>query len=217
LGLLYAHIVHHFICVNGLDADSAIGQRKTVDMQTESREDTEYEIELPLVNVTEENVLDVIMSCHNYSESLRDGILKIETWIMNFAEEQIAPLRESGCLSEDEIDEIKKKMCVISPITLTLYTHWCQMEMFIKMPDSEKEKELLNKAPDRFKARYKGNAANRQARETSTDEEIAKTEEVQVNNAEDLKKRQSMTFLEFLKEFGEEVKASVKGNEGKAA
>ena len=157
------------------------------------------------------------MSCHDFGETLRDGVLKIETWIMNFAEEQIAPLRESGELNEEEIDEIKKKMCVISPITLTLYTHWLQMESYIKMPDSEKEKELLKKVPDRFKARYRGNAANRQARETTPDEEIAKEEDSNDNSAEEQKRRQSMTFNEFLKEFGEEVKSTSGGDEGKAA
>ena len=186
-------------------------------MQAEKKEDDDYEIELPLVNVTEENVLDVIMSCHDLTESLRDGVLKIETWIMNFAEEQIAPLRDSGYLSEEEIDEIKKKMCVISPITLTLYTHWLQMESYIKLPDSEKEKELFKKVPDRFKARYKGNASNRQARDVTADEEIVKTEERHSDSAEELKRRQSMTFVDFLKEFGEEVKASTTGDEGKEA
>lgn len=186
-------------------------------MQAEERRDNNYEIELPLVNATEENVLDVIMSCHDYGESIRDGVLKIETWIMNFAEEKISHLRELGILSESEIEEIKKKMCVISPLTLTLYTQWIQMNAYIKMTDSENEKELLKKLPDRFKARYRGNAANRQARETTPDEESAKEEDSNDNSAEEQKRRQSMTFNEFLKEFGEEVKSSSCGDEGKAA
>lgn len=186
-------------------------------MQAEERKDNNYEIELPLVNATEENVLDVIMSCHDYGESIRDGVLKIETWIMNFAEEKISHLRELGILSESEIEEIKKKMCVISPLTLTLYTQWIQMNAYIKMTDSENEKELLKKVPDRFKARYRGNASNRQARETTIEEECSNETTKLDSDVEELKRRQSMTFNEFLKELGEEIKSSLNGNEGKAA
>lgn len=178
---------------------------------------TDFEIGLPMVNVKEENVLDVLITLHDSSEPLKDGVLKIQTWIMNFAEEQIAPLRESGEFTEDEIDAIKRKMCVISPLTLSLYTHWFQMEQYIKMPDSEKERVLMEKMPDRFKARFRGNASNRQAREVATTEEIQGEESGKESSAEQIKRMQNMTFVEFLKELGRELGDRLRTKDGKAA
>ena len=126
-------------------------------------------------------------------------------------------MRDSGQFTDDEIEDIKRKICVISPITLTLYIHWLQMESYIKMSDPEKEKMLLEKITDRFKARYKGNASNRQAREPSPDEEVANGCQGQPNDAEELKRKRNMTFTEFLKEFGEEIKKTIGQDEGKAA
>lgn len=185
------------------------------------RPEDKAEIDLPLKNVIEGDVYGALLVNGPSNETFKDGILKLETWIMNFAEEQIAPLRECGEFTEDEIEAIKKKCCVISPLTLSLYCYWLQMEDYIKMPDSEKEKILLEKIPDRFKARFKGNAANRQAREITIEEETAKNEGGDDDNAEAIKRKQSMTFVEFLKEFGKAVKEELGGgekhNEGQAA
>lgn len=186
-------------------------------MQLEPRPEDNVEIELPLVKVTEKEVYETLLVNTPFSESFKDGVLKLETWIMNFAEEQVAPLRDSAQFTENEIDAIKKKVCVISPITLTLYTHWLQMESFLRLPDSEKEKFLLGKMPNRFKARFKGNASNRQAREITADEEAAKDKGAQNDSADEMKRRQGLSLMEFLKEFGNLIKEELKSNEGKAA
>ena len=132
------------------------------------------DFELPLVKCTKMDVFNALFVHHPADEPYKDGLLKLQTWILNFAEEQVKPLRESELFTEDQVEEIKKKYSVISPITLTLYTHWLQMEQFIKMTDSEKEKHMLERLPDRFKARFRGNAACRSAREETPDEEAAK-------------------------------------------
>ena len=166
-------------------------------------------IDLPLVNISKQDVLGALLVHTANEEPYRDALLKLQTWVVNFAEEQISPLRESGCFTEDELENIKTKNCVISPITLTLYLHWLQMEDFAKLPDSEKEKMLLEKLPDRFKARYKGNAACRNAREVSSDEEQQRESSEESAEAKD--NLIHMTFDEFLKQFGETVKAENQG------
>ena len=93
-------------------------------------------IDLPLVNIDKTDVLGALfVHTNNVGELYHDALLKLQTWILNFAEEQVAPLRESGCFTEDEVEQIKKRICVISPITLTLYLHWLQMDEFSKLPD----------------------------------------------------------------------------------
>lgn len=165
------------------------------------------EIELPLVNMTEGDVYGALLVHTSHNETFKDAILKLQTWIMNFSEEQIAPLRDSGKFSDAELEDIRKKVCVISPMTMALYIHWLQMESFIKMPDSEKEKILLEKIPDRFKARYKGNASNRQAREVSPEEDTEKSVQTsEVDNGDG----HSQSFKEFLKKFGEVILADKK-------
>ena len=152
-------------------------------------------IDLPLVKLTAEDVYGAFM-VHD-TDSYTDWLLKLQTWIMNFAEEQVKPLRDSGQFTETEIDAIKKKNCVVSPLTLTLYLHWLQMETFIKMTDEEKEREFLSKFPGRFRARFKGNAANRNAREVDANEEAEVNEE---SSAERMERMRKMSFAEFLKE-----------------
>ena len=163
-------------------------------------------IDLPLVNIDKTDVLGALfVHTKDNGELYHDAILKFQTWIINFAEEQVAPLRESGCFTEEEIEQMKKKICVVSPMTLTLYLHWLQMEEFAKLPDSEKEKRLLERLPDQFKARYKGNASCRQAREISPDEELAK--EDNPDTAENRERIRKMSFAEYLKELGVQIKA----------
>lgn len=175
------------------------------DTTIEQPKEDDTDIELPLVKLTKSDVLGALfVHTGNVKELYRDALLKLQTWIINFAEEQVRPLRESGCFSDDEIETIKKKSCVISPITLTLYIHWLQMESFLKMTDSEKEKYLLEKIPDRFKARFKGNAACRNAREVMPEEEAESEAESQKDNEKEV--RQRMSFVEFLRSFGAEVK-----------
>ena len=153
-------------------------------------------IDLPLVNIDKTDVLGALfVHTNNVGELYHDALLKLQTWILNFAEEQVSPLRESGCFTEDEVEQIKKRICVISPITLTLYLHWLQMEEFAKLPDQ-------------FKARYKGNAACRNAREVSADEELSSIDSP--DSAETKDKMLHMSFEEFLKEFGERMRT--KGN-----
>ena len=177
-------------------------------------DECDAEIELPLVKLTKTDVLGALfVHIENEGESYKDALLKLQTWIINFAEEQVRPLRESGYFTDDEIEKIKKKSCVISPITLTLYIHYLQMESFVRMTDSEKEKYLLERIPDRFKARFKGNAACRNAREVMPEEEAEKAEDTNAENDSEAIQRKS--FAEFLQEFGEEVKRELKSLETK--
>ena len=172
-------------------------------------EDEDTSIDLPLVNIEKTDVLGALfVHTDNHQELYHDALLKLQTWIINFAEEQIVPLRDSNCFTEEEIDDIKKKMCVISPITLTLYLHWKQMEDFSRLPDSEKERILLEKIPDQFKARYKGNAACRNAREVSPDEELENEENP--DSAENRHYKLEMTFNDFLKDLGKRIKEESK-------
>jgi hypothetical protein len=165
----------------------------------------DMDIELPLVKVSKEDVYGALfVHTNNMGELYHDSLMKLQTWIMTYAEDVVKPLRESGKFTDEYIDSLKRKTCVISPLTLTLYLHWLQMEQFSKMPDSQKEKILLEKLPDRFRARYKGNAACRNAREVSPDEETI-GEDGQ-SETEVVAHKRRMTFVEFLKEFGEEVK-----------
>lgn len=167
------------------------------------------DIDLPLVNIDKTDVLGALfVHTDNQDELYHDALLKFQTWIMNFAEEQIAPLRDSGQFTDDEIEQIKKKCCVISPITLTLYLHWLQMEDFSKIPDAEKERILLEKVPDVFKARYKGNASCRNAREVTPDEELVADDNPET--AENKEKRMKMSFAEFIKDFGRRILAERK-------
>lgn len=170
-------------------------------------------IDLPLVNIDKSDVLGALLVHTDRVEELyHDALLKLQTWIVNFAEEQIVPLRESGCFSEGELEQIKKQTCVISPITLTLYLHWLQMEDFSKLTDSEKEKRLLEKLPDQFKARYKGNAACRNAREVSPEDELSKEENP--DSAESRERKLHLSFAEFIEDFGKRMQAELEG-EGK--
>lgn len=166
-------------------------------------------IDLPLVNIDKADVLGALwVHTNNMGELFHDAIQKLQLWIMNFTEEQIAPLRESGCFTEDELSQFSKTICVVSPITLTLYLHWLQMEEFSKLPDSEKERILLSKLPDQFKARYKGNASCRNAREVSQDEE--RSMEENPDSAENKEQILHMSLDEFVEDFGRRIKAELK-------
>ena len=172
--------------------------------QTESVSD-DMAIDLPLVKLEKEDVYGALfVHTDNMDELYQDALRKLQIWIMNYAEEMVKPLRECGEFSEDEIEAIRKKSCVISPITLTLYLHWLQIESFSKMTDSEKERYLLEKIPDRFKARFKGNAACRNAREVPPEEEASNAESE--SEEEVLERKRKESFEEFVKEFGEEVR-----------
>ena len=157
---------------------------------SESVEDTA--IDLPLVNIDKTDVLGAMFVHTDNMDELY----------------HVAPLRESGSFTEEEIEKIKKHICVISPITLTLYLHWRQMEDFSKLPDSEKERIFLGKLPDQFKARYKGNAGCRNAREVSPDEDIDK-EEI-LKTYEDKEKFRNMSLNDYLRYFAEKKKAEFK-------
>lgn len=171
---------------------------------TESVSD-DMDIELPLVKLEKEDVYGALfVHTNDMGELYHDALMKLQTWIMNYAEEIVKPLRESGKFTEEFVEDIKKKSCVISPLTLTLYIQWLQMEQFAKMSDSEKERVFLEKIPDRFKYRFKRNASCRNAREVSIDEET--TSDVESGDVETIEKRRRMTFVEFLKEFGDMVR-----------
>lgn len=175
-------------------------------MASESIADAE--IELPLVKLTKEDVYGALFVHSNSAkETFKDILLKLQTWVVNFAEEQVRPLRESGCFTDDEIEGIRRKACVISPITLTLYIQWVQMEYFLKLPDSAKERYLLEKMPDRFKARFRGNASSRNARELLPDEEMGSSKDEDSKEARN--RILKMSFAEFVKEMGEEIRKEV--------
>lgn len=168
----------------------------------------DMDIELSLVNIRKEDVYGALfVHTQKSGELYHDALMKLQTWIMNYAEEVVKPLRESGKFTDEYIDLLKKKTCVISPLTLTLYIHWIQIDQFSKMPDSEKERILLEKLPDRFRARYKGNASCRNAREVSQEEESI--DDGGQSEAEFVASRRQMSFVEFLREFGEEVKRAM--------
>lgn len=174
----------------------------------EVQKSDDMDIELPLVKISREDVYGALfVHMNNMGELYHDALMKLQTWIMTYAEEVVKPLRESGKFTDAYIDSLKKKTCVISPLTLTLYLHWLQMEQFAKMTDSEKEKILLEKIPDRFRARYKGNASCRNAREVAQEEES--TDDGGQSEAEVISSRRHMSFVDFLKEFGEEVRRTI--------
>lgn len=131
---------------------------------TEQRDPEDTSIDLPLVNISKTDVLGALfVHTDNPKDLYRKAIDKLQMFIVEFAKEQVSPLRESGCFNEEELELYEKKACVISPLTIALYLHYLQMQIFSRLPDSEKERMLLEKLPDQFKARYKGNAACRNA------------------------------------------------------
>mgnify|MGYP003289258493 CR=1 FL=1 len=181
-------------------------------MNINRQEDVSFD--LPLVKITEADVIQTLLIHTPFTEKMADSILKLQTWVLNYAEEQVCCLRDMPGFVEEEVEAIKRKICVISPLTISLYVHWLQMEAYIKMPYSEKERILLEKMPDRFRARYKGNVSCRQAREL-TEEEIsaAKGDETDEDINADIN-RQRQSFEEFLKDFGETVQQALeKGDE----
>lgn len=168
-------------------------------------------IELPLVNIRQEEVLGALfVITKNANELYKDALLKLQTWIMNYAEEMVKPLRDCDDATEDLIEAIKGKTCVISPITLALYIHRLQLDNFSKMTDSEKERYFLERLPDRFKARYKGNATCRFARETNP-EECTINQDVS-NNEYECHDLQGITFAEFLRVLGAQIQQEKKQN-----
>lgn len=143
-----------------------------------SKPEGEISVQLPLRRCTIEDVCGVLFPICPQEDLWDDALLKLQTWILNYAEEQVAVLRESGVLTDEEIDKIKSSIAVISPITMTLYAHWVQKSEMEKVPDAEKEKWLFNRIPDRFKARFKVNEGNRKSREV-TAEELAEESEAE--------------------------------------
>lgn len=176
---------------------------------------TKVEFDLPLVKITKEDVLGAMFVHMPNNESYGDSICKLQVWIHNFAEEQIAPLKDSGQFTEKELETIKQKIRVISPITLTLYLHWYQMEQFAKMSNSAKERWLLEKIPDRFKARFKGNEACRNAREITAEEEAARNTSQVESDADSDNVGRGKSFVEFLQEFGAAVKKELESHKPK--
>ena len=164
-------------------------------------------IEIPLVNIKKEDVYGALFVHMDSNAHFSDALMDLQTWIMNYTEEVIQPLRESGRFTEEYIEDLKRKTCVISPLTLTLYLHCLQMDQFAKMSDSEKERVLLGKIPDRFRARYKSNAACRNARDVSPEEE--NDAEGGQSESEVVANKRRMSFVDFLKEFGEEVRRTI--------
>ena len=151
-------------------------------------------IELPLVKITKEDLYGILLVfTDNIDELYRDALIKLQTWIMNYAEEQVSGLYDSEYISESDVESIKKKICVISPITIALYLEYGQKNE--KKKDVEKERGLLEKFPERFKARFKDNFSNRNAREVDVGESDANIEK-SGEGEEDVK---GWTFVEFLK------------------
>lgn len=159
-------------------------------------------IDLPLVNISKTDVLGALfVHTDNSGDLYRKAIDKLQMFIVEFAKEQVAPLRESGCFTEAELELYEKKACVISPLTLALYLHYLQMQVFARLPDSEKERMLLEKLPDQFKARYKGNAACRNA----VEEVQREPEDTEV---EEDPKEENGSLIDFLKNvIGPKIKA----------
>lgn len=141
-----------------------------------SDKEDELSVQLPMRRCTIEDVCGVLFPICPPEDLWKDALLKLQTWILNYAEEQVSVLRECGALSDEEIEKIKSSIAVISPITMTLYAHWVQERGIVKIPDAEKEKWLFDRLPDRFKARFKANEGNRKSREV-TAEELAASEE----------------------------------------
>lgn len=176
-----------------------------MNIKWQSREADDAAIELPLVKLDKEEVFRALFVYSSNVEDLyQDALLKLQTWIVNYAEEMVKPIRDSSVFTEDEVEAIKKKTCVISPLTLTLYLFWLQKENFSKMTDVKKEKLLLAKCPERFKARYWGNAASRNAREPSEEEDLQRSKPESTKTSRMEKKH--MSFIEFLREFGEAIR-----------
>lgn len=105
-------------------------------------------------------------------EKLEDSYLKLENFICNFAKRRMIPLSESGKFTEEEIDSLMDSVAVISPFTLSLFLadEQMRMEKSAKIPFSKKEATLLEQFPDRYRARYKANLADRHSREITEEE-----------------------------------------------
>lgn len=169
---------------------------------TEQQDMEDTRIDLPLVNISHADVLGALfVHTDNLKDLYRKAIDKLQMFIVEFAKEQVAPLRESGCFTETELELYEKQACVISPLTLALYLHYLQMQVFARLPDSEKERLLLEKLPDQFKARYKGNAACRNAVEEAQRE----PEDTEV---EEEPKGENGSLIDYLKSvIGPKIKA----------
>ena len=139
---------------------------------------TEKDFHLPLRRVSVDDVCKVLFTLQPPEEPWSKSIFFLESWISQFAEEQIETLKEYGEISDKELEKIRQNTAVISPITLPLYAMSKQFDQYAKMSDSYKEERLFEKWPDRLKARFKGNASNRNARDVSDVElAIAKAEQ----------------------------------------
>ena len=66
----------------------------------------DIEIDLPLVNIDKKDVLGALLVHGENGETMKDSLMKLQTWVMTFADEQVAPLRESGCFTDEEMERI---------------------------------------------------------------------------------------------------------------
>lgn len=139
-----------------------------------SSNESDFGIELPLIRCTAQDVCGALFPVMPAAEPWKSIFFKLQTWIMNYAEEQIRPLAKAGIMTAEELERLKASVAVISPITVSLYVHCLQEEQFSSKSDMEKERWLLEKVPDRFKARFKGNLSCRNARELTEDEIAAR-------------------------------------------
>lgn len=128
---------------------------------------TEKDFHLPLRRVSVDDICIVLFTLQPPEEPWSKSIFFLESWISQYAEEQIETLKEYGEITEKELSQIRANTAVISPITLSLFAMAKQFDQYIKLSDSYKEERLFEKWPDRLKARFKGNASNRNARDVS--------------------------------------------------
>ena len=100
---------------------------------------TEKDFHLPLRRVSVDDVCRVLFTLQPPEETWIKSIFFLESWISQFAEEQIESLKEYAETSEKEFEKIRVSTAVSSPITLSLYGVAQQFDQYAKLSDAYKE------------------------------------------------------------------------------
>lgn len=128
------------------------------------------------------------------NKGLGDVLNDLEWWITTVwaieNRREYERLNETGKyhFTDEELDEIERDECVISPVTLWAYEsdqHRQKIGWDKKKP-WEKERHILDLYPGRFAARYKQNKGYVNARKEKTKEEL---EDEQFEHMQELEKR----------------------------
>ena len=130
---------------------------------------------LPLRGITLQELRGALLVNGNTEESLNDTLFSLENYICNLSKNMLLPLTQIDGVSEEDISRIETTITVISPFTLMMFfdNELQRTDDLGKIPYSKKESFLLERFPDKLRARYKRNIADRHARELTEDESDA--------------------------------------------